>query len=81
MGDGVVIPFPGFVVVVDDVVIVVGGRVVVVVVEVEVEILVDVAIDVVVDVAEELGAGSPVTSTQYDFPTSTAQVATREGFC
>jgi hypothetical protein len=70
-------PFPTFVVDGTNVVVVVGGRV-----EVDLEVIV-VEVEVVVDdfVDETVGAGSPKTSTQYDFPTSTAQVVGREGFC
>lgn len=82
VGVGVVMPFPGFVVVAggatvdDDKVVLVAARVV------EVELVDEVVDEVVnaVEVVEELGAGSPWASTQYDFPTSTAHVAGREGF-
>lgn len=64
----------------DGLVVVVVDCTVVEVVEVEEAVLVDEVLVVRIDVVEEVGAGSPEVSTQYDFPTSTAQVAGREGF-
>lgn len=76
VGVGVVMPLPGVVVVtggatVDDAAVVDAGGVVE---------LVDEAAGVV-ELVEGSVAGSPWASTQYDFPTSRAQVAGREGFC
>jgi hypothetical protein len=79
VGVGVVMPFPGVVVVAggatvdDDEVVATAG-----VVEVE---LVDEVVDDVVEVVEGTGAGSLRASMQYDFPTSTVQGVARDGFC